>query len=117
MAHPEHEAAAAPCAVIVTVDASAGVMPDLEAHARYGLTRFPEFAGFVSGTLHLSADGTRLVQYLRWRTRNDYDACINDPVWDDLPSTRRFMQLVGEGSARMEVRIYDVVAQAAPPSE
>ena len=40
------------CAVIVTIDANAEVMPDLESDARYGLTRFPELNGVVDGALH-----------------------------------------------------------------
>ncbi len=48
------------CAVIVTIDANAEIMPDLEAHAQYGLTRLQEFNGFVHGALHKSADGTGL---------------------------------------------------------
>ena len=55
-------------AVIVTVDADAAIMPELEAHARYGLEQFRDFKGFVSGALHMNDDGTRLVQYLRWQT-------------------------------------------------
>ena len=100
------------CAVLVTVDANADVMPALEDHARYGLARFPEFDGFISGTLHKSADGTRLVQYLCWRSEADHLACIDDPRWNDLPSTRRFLELVESGEARMDVRVYEVVARA-----
>ena len=100
------------CAVIVTVDAAVEVMPELEAHARYGLTRFPEFPGFISGTLHKRADGTRIVQLLYWRTEADHLACIHDPQWDDVPSTRRFLELVASGDARMEVETFRVVAEA-----
>ena len=100
------------CAVIVTVDSTVDVMPDLEAHARYGLTQFPKFAGFISGALHKSADGTRLVQYVCWRTEADHAACTNDPEWDEVASANRFMALVESGEARMDVRVYEVVAQA-----
>ncbi|MEN8143762.1 MAG: hypothetical protein ABFS14_02320 [Gemmatimonadota bacterium] len=98
------------CAVIVTVEAGPDAMPDLEAHARYGLTRFPEFSGFISAALHKSADGSRLVQYVCWRTEAEYLACVNDPQWDEVPSTGRFMQLIESGEARMDVRVYEVVA-------
>ena len=81
------------CAVLVTVEADATIMPDLEAHARYGLKRFPEFNGFISGALHKSADGNRLVQYLCWQTESDYLACINHPQWDEVPSALRFIRL------------------------
>ena len=34
------------CTVIVTVNANPEIMPELEAHACYGLARFAEFKGF-----------------------------------------------------------------------
>lgn len=98
------------CTVIVTVDAPTDLIPELETHARYGLTQFIEFTGFVAGALHKSKDGTRLVQYLQWETEADHLACINDTRWDQIPSTRRFMELVKSGAVGMDVRIYDVVA-------
>ena len=106
------EPAQSVCAVIVTVDAGAEAMPAIEAHARFGLTQFPQFEGFVSGALHKSADGTRLVQYLRWSGKAQYERCIGDPRWDDLPSTQQVMALVRHGDATMDVRVYDVVATA-----
>lgn len=103
------------CTVIVTVDAAASVLPELEAHAREGLSRFAKFPGFLGGATHRSADGTRLVQYLRWLTEAHHLACMQDPRWDDLPSTRRFMELVQSGRARMDVRVYEVVAVREAP--
>lgn len=103
------------CTVIVTVDAEASVMPELEVHAREGLLRFAEFPGFLGGATHRSADGTRLVQYLRWRTEAHHLACMHDSRWDDLPSTHRFMELVQSGRASMDVRVYDVVAAREAP--
>lgn len=100
------------CTVIVTVDADPEVLPELQAHARDGLGRFATFPGFVSGALHRSADGGRMVQYLQWRTEADHLACMAHPGWDDLDSTRRFMELVNSGVARMDVRTYEVMATA-----
>ena len=100
------------CAVIVTVDASEHAMREIEAHARLGLARFPDYTGFISGALQISADRTRLVQYLQWQSEGDHRRCIDDPMWDDLPSTKRFMELVDSGAASMDLRVYDVVATA-----
>ena len=100
------------CTVIVTVDAKPAVMSDLESHAAVGLERFREFSGFIAGALHKSVDGTRLVQYLQWRTEAEYRACINAGAWDELPSTQRFMELINSGQARVDVRTFDVVALA-----
>lgn len=98
------------CTVIVTVDADPAAMPDLVSHARFGLERFGDFEGFVGGALHQSEDGRRLVQYLQWEREADHRACIDDPQWDALPSTKRFMELVQSGQAKMDVRTYEVLA-------
>ena len=65
--------------VIVTVDAECDIIPELETHAREGLARFAELDGFVSGALHKSTDGTRLIQYLQWRDEAAHLACMHDP--------------------------------------
>ena len=67
------------CTVVVTVDADPDLIPELEAHARDGLARFASFKGFLSGALHKSADGGRLIQYLQWETEADHLACMHDP--------------------------------------
>jgi hypothetical protein len=91
--------------VMVTVDAAPDRMPELVEHASLGLERFPEYSGFLGGALHVDEAGTRLVQYLQWASAEQYRACVEDPAWDDLPSTRRFLDAVASGHARMDVRI------------
>lgn len=100
------------CTVIATVDADPTVLVALEAHARAGLEHFPSFPGFLGGALHRSGDGERLVQYLQWSSRAEYERCIDDPSWDALPSTRHFLDAVHEGRARLNVRVFDVVMVA-----
>ena len=100
-----------PCVVVVTVDAPAEVMPDLLAHARYGLGVFEEFEGFLRGALHLDDGGTRLLQYLVWRSEAEHLACMHDPRWDELESTRRFMDIVNSDGATMEVRTMRIVEE------
>ena len=78
------------CTVVVTIDAAAEIMPELEEHAAAGLKLFAELNGFVSGALHKSSDGARLIQYLQWSSMADHQACMNDPQWEHLPSTRKF---------------------------
>ena len=87
-------------------------MTDLVAHARFGLDRFPESEGFIGGALHVSDDGTRLVQYLQWVSQALYEAARDDPKWDEAPSTRRFAEHVASGRASIDARIYVVVAHA-----
>lgn len=103
------------CTVIVTVDAEAGVLAEMEAHAREGLSRFAEFDGFLGGATHRSTDGTRLVQYLRWQTEAHHLASLHHSSWNDLPSSRRFTELVQSGRASVDVRVYDVVAAREAP--
>lgn len=109
---PEINAASDVVTVIVTVDAAVGVMPVLQEHARIGIDRFPQYRGFVGGALHVSSDGSRLVQYLQWTSEEDYRACMSDAAWDDLPSARSFSDVVESGEARVDVRLYGVVASA-----
>ena len=100
------------CTVVVTVDGSPDVLDDLVEHARVGLERFPDYSGFLGGALHLSENGTRMIQYLQWESEATYVACRDDPRWDDLESTRLFAEHIGAGRAQMDVRLYAVIADA-----
>jgi hypothetical protein len=96
------------CTVIVTVDADPELMPALEAHARLGIERFPEFSGFLGGALHVSEDGGRLVQYLQWGSEVEYLECLNDPQWEQLESTVSFLDTVRAGEASLDARTFRV---------
>ncbi len=101
------------CTVVVTVEAAAGVLDDLVEHARSGIERhFGECDGFVGGALHVSADRAKLIQYLQWESERAYVRCRDDPKWDALVSTRRFLDAVRSGEALVDARIYRVVADS-----
>ena len=101
------------CTVVVTVDADPSMLPTVVEHARLGVEEhFPRYDGFVGGALHVSGDGGRLVQYLQWASEEHYRRCRDDARWDDLPSTARFMALVGSGQATVDARTYTVVARS-----
>ncbi len=36
--------------------------------------------GFVSANLHRSLDGTKVTNYAQWRSREDFDAMLENPV-------------------------------------
>ncbi|MDQ2883943.1 MAG: antibiotic biosynthesis monooxygenase [Actinomycetota bacterium] len=36
--------------------------------------------GFVSANIHASLDGTRVVNYAQWRSRDDFLAMLDDPT-------------------------------------
>lgn len=97
----------AACIVIVTVDAPAEALPGLVEHARMGIRSFGGCEGFVGGDLHVARDGTRLVQRTEWASDEAYEACRDDPRWDEAPTTAPFLALVRDGTATMDVRRYE----------
>ena len=98
------------CTIIVTVDAAPELLPVLSAHARLGIELFKGFPGFLGGALHLSEDQSRMVQYLQWASESEYRACIDDPSWDELASTKTFMEAVDSGQAQLDARVFHVEA-------
>ena len=96
--------------VIVTVDAEAEIIEEVQAHAADGLQRFHDFAGFISGALHKSADGKRLVNYQQWASEEDYGNCVNNAVWETQASANRMAELAQTGRVHFDVRLYAVVA-------
>ncbi len=96
------------CTIIVTVDAAPELLSVLSAHARLGIEQFNKFPGFLGGALHVSEDQGRMVQYLQWASESEYQACIDDPSWDELASTKTFMEAVDSGEAHLDARIFHV---------
>ncbi len=96
--------------VIVVVDVDPDRIEPLQAHAARGIDLFRECAGFVGGALHIDTGRRRLVQYLQWTDEAAYVRCRDDPAWDDLDSTRQFIETVREGRATVDERGYTVVA-------
>ncbi len=39
-----------------------------------------ELPGFVSANLHRSEDGTRVVNYVQWRTKADFETMLKNPA-------------------------------------
>jgi hypothetical protein len=99
-----------PCTVIVTVDAQPAILAEMSAHADRGLELFAEFPGYLGGALHTSRDGGRLVQYLQWSSQAEYERCVADDSWDELPSTARFLSYVESGDAVVDARVFAVAA-------
>lgn len=59
--------------------------------------------GFVSANIHASIDGTRVVNYAQWRTVEDFESMLRDPV------AREHMAAAG-ALARAEPRMHTVVS-------
>ena len=112
---PDANATVPACTVIVTVDADERVLPDMVAHARAGLVALTDRPGFCDGRLHVSRDGRRLVLQQRWVSEAAYVRWRDDPRWNDLASTRVFMDHVAAGRARVDARTFDLVVDADGP--
>jgi quinol monooxygenase YgiN len=59
--------------------------------------------GFISANIHASLDGTRVVNYAQWRSRNDFQAMLDDPT------AREHMSAAGS-LATAEPRLYEVTS-------
>ncbi len=99
--------------VVVTVDAAVTDMAALEEHAAFGVRHFANYPGYLAGALHVSADGTRLIQYLQWESESTYRSCIDDPAWDLLQSARLFKESVASGRAKVDARSFRVATTHA----
>lgn len=69
----------------------------------------PVFArqpGFVSSSLHRSRDGSRVLNYLQWRTQADHEACMTSA--EVAAAGKDFMTFAESGRARFEVRTYEL---------
>lgn len=60
--------------------------------------------GFVSGNLHVSADGERVLTYYQWRSREAYDAFLAD-----AETAAKVSAVIARFGA--DRRVYDVVFQ------
>jgi heme-degrading monooxygenase HmoA len=58
--------------------------------------------GFISANIHRSLDGTRVVNYAQWRSRDDFERMLKNP--DAIPHMREAASL-----AAFEPHLYEVV--------
>jgi len=58
--------------------------------------------GFISANIHRSVDGTRVVNYAQWRTRDDFERMLKHP--EAIPHMREAAAL-----ATFEPHLYEVV--------
>ncbi len=65
-----------------------------------------ELPGFVSASIHKSADGVRVVNYAQWRSRDDFEAAMNNA------EARAHIAPIME-IAQADPHLYEVVATAA----
>lgn len=104
-----------PCTVIdkqrsvLTVINEFQVTPEQQEHI---VERFPplmtdvvsKVPGFVSGNLHISADGERVLTYYQWQSQEAYEAFLADPE----TAAKVSAVISGYGVDR---RVYEVIFQ------
>jgi hypothetical protein len=56
-----------------------------------------------------------MVQYLQWQSEEAHEACMNDPSWDEDEESVRFITLMRSGEIKVDVGVYEVIAQADGP--
>jgi quinol monooxygenase YgiN len=59
-------------------------------------------AGFVSANIHVSTDGTRVVNYAQWRSAQAYQAMFEDP------DARAHMEVCAAVASGFEPHLYTV---------
>lgn len=95
------------CTVIVTLTCDPADQDALLGLARGVLPAFARQPGFVSSSLHKSTDGTKVLNYLQWRTEADHLACMQNA--DVAAAGADFMAFVEERRVQIELGVYDVV--------
>ncbi|OCB56975.1 antibiotic biosynthesis monooxygenase [Mycobacterium vulneris] len=58
--------------------------------------------GFITANIHLSTDGTRVVNYAQWRSADDFRAMLADPV------TREHMGRCADIAVSYDPHLYTV---------
>lgn len=59
--------------------------------------------GFVSANIHKSLDGTRVTNYAQWRSREDFEAAIQNP--NAIPHMKEAASL----AKKFEPHLYEVI--------
>jgi heme-degrading monooxygenase HmoA len=76
---------------------------DLIAHLQDATERIMRYQrGFVSANIHASLDGTRVVNYAQWETREDFEAMLANPP------ARAHMAAALEIAVSAEPKLYEV---------
>jgi len=66
--------------------------------------------GFISVSFHVNTDGTQIICYLQWKSREDHYACWNSH--EMAVAGENVMKLVTEGKATIDVDCYEIVFTA-----
>ncbi len=62
-----------------------------------------KFPGFISANIHRSLDGSKVVNYAQWRSREDFAAMLKNP------DAQKHMQEAYQLTKRIDPHLYEVV--------
>src|SRR5258705_11657123 len=65
-------------------------------------TTMKNLPGFVSATIHQSADGVRVANYAQWRRREDFEAMLTNP--EATTHMKPIMEI-----AKFDAHLYEIV--------
>jgi quinol monooxygenase YgiN len=65
--------------------------------------------GFISANIHLSTDGTRVVNYAQWRSAEAFQAMLSNPT------ARQHMRLCADLAESFEPHLYTVESVHSAP--
>lgn len=69
---------------------------------------FRKQKGLKSLRAHLAHDGSHLMTYLEWESKEDHEACMVSPDWGSLND--EWDELLNSGKVIFELNTYDVIA-------
>lgn len=108
MARLSRDSQAFPVMVDFTVDADRQ-----QALVDFLIDLMPIFAdqpGFLAAHIHRSLDGSRVVNYLQWRSRADHEACLNNP--EVMAGGKPLIDFLETHRISMNVHAYEIVLTA-----
>jgi heme-degrading monooxygenase HmoA len=74
---------------------------------------FAPLPGFVSLTMHRGEAGNDVLVYLQWRSKEDSDACMSNPVWLQA-GQELYSSFIMTGRATMDPQPYQIVHEVVP---
>jgi heme-degrading monooxygenase HmoA len=69
---------------------------------------FEPLPGFLSLTIHRGLNGEEILVYLQWRSQEDSDACMTNPIWLEA-GKELYTHFIQTGRATMDPQPYQIV--------
>jgi heme-degrading monooxygenase HmoA len=69
---------------------------------------FNKQKGLISIQIHKAHDGSHIMSYMNWESKEDHEACMVSP--DFAPVNGEWQELFGTGKAQFELNTYETIA-------